>query len=242
MVGGAPGFSGAVKLAAEAALRVGAGLVSIATHPEHAAMLTVARPEIMCHAVTASEELHPLIEKANVIALGPGLQLTEWSKILFDTAAASHKPLIVDADALNWLAEHPRQNAHWVLTPHPGEAARLLKMTVQAVQENRVAAVQALQQKYGGVAVLKGAGTLVLSADHQPAICPFGNPGMATGGMGDVLTGVIAGLTAQHHDLTITAQLGVLVHALAGDLAAKQGERGMIASDLMPYLRQIVNL
>lgn len=238
MVGGDYGYSGAVRLAAEAALRVGAGLVSVVTRPENAWVLNVARPEIMCHADT---ELKILLEKANLIAVGPGLGRTSWGRKLLTIALKSDKPLIVDADGLNLLADMHLKQENWILTPHPGEAARLLKKTVSDIQLDRANSIAELKKKLGGVCVLKGAGTLVITSDSKLYKCEMGNPGMATGGTGDVLTGVIAGLVAQHMSLDNAAKLGVLVHALAGDLAAKGGERGMIASDMMAYLREIMN-
>jgi NAD(P)H-hydrate epimerase len=128
-----------------------------------------------------------------------------------------------------------------VLTPHPGEAARLLDMTTAGVQADRFAAARDLARKYGAVVVLKGAGSLIADAGGRVAACPWGNPGMASGGMGDVLTGVIAGLLAQGLTPWEAACLGTGLHARAGDLAARAGERGMLASDLFPYLRALVN-
>jgi NAD(P)H-hydrate epimerase len=241
VVGGDFGFSGAVRMAAEAALRVGAGLVSVATRPQHAFMITSMRPEIMCHGVNSAKDLKPLIAKATVIIVGPGLGQGRWSKSLVTAVFKSKKPLIVDADALNLLSAHHEKHLNWILTPHPGEAARLLDITTDEVQRNRLSAVKMLQKTYGGVAVLKGAGTLIAAPNAIPAICTKGNPGMATAGMGDVLSGVLGGLVAQHISLAKAAKLGVLLHALAGDRAAEEGERGMIATDLLPYLRYMVN-
>jgi len=242
VIGGDYGFSGAVRMAAEAALRVGAGLVSVATRPEHALTLNSVRPEIMCHGIQSYKELKPLLEKSTVVVIGPGLGQSPWAKNIVKSVFKSDKPLVVDADALNILATHPEKYFQWILTPHPGEAARLLNMTSEKVQGNRLAAAKLLQKKWGGVVVLKGAGTLIMASDAIPAICTVGNPGMATAGMGDILSGVIAGLVAQHIPLVRAAKLGVLLHALAGDSAAAAGgERGMVATDLLPYLRFFVN-
>ena len=243
IVGGDYGYSGAIKMAGEAALRVGAGLVSIATRPEHAAILNIGCPELMCHAVASSAELDPLLDKATTVIIGPGMGRSAWAqKLLYLVLKSEKNVVVVDADGLNLLAEKPMKRMNWILTPHPGEAARLLKKTVQVIQNDRVGAVIELQQKYGGVCVLKGAGTLVLSPDSAPTICQAGNPGMASGGMGDVLSGVIGGLLAQGIDIADAAKCGVILHAMAGDMAAKEGgERGMIATDLMPYLRRLVN-
>lgn len=242
VIGGDYGFSGAPRLAAEASLRVGAGLVSVATRPLHAMNLNLLRPEIMCHGINNVKELAPLLAKATVVVLGPGLGQSNWAKKIFSRVLKSKKPLVVDADALNLLAKKRSTYANWILTPHPGEAARLLQMKGQILPQDRSTAAVAIQKKYHGIAVLKGFGTLIVTDKGATAICDAGNPGMATAGMGDVLSGVIGGLVAQGLLLPIAAKLGVLVHAKAGDLAAKEGERGMIASDLFPFLRQLVNL
>ncbi len=241
IIGGDLGYSGAARLAGEAALRIGAGLVSIATRVEHAGLMNINRPELMCHGVSHAEHLVELLDKATVVVIGPGLGQSPWAKDLFSQALATKKPLIVDADGLNLLAQFPRTNSEWILTPHPGEAARLLKISTATIQDDRFAAVLELQAKYQGVVVLKGAGTLICS-DDECAVSVSGNPGMASGGMGDVLSGVIAGLVAQGLSLKEAAQQGAYGHGRAADLAAEQqGERGLLASDLMPYLQQWVN-
>jgi len=241
IVGGDYGTAGAIRLTCEAALRTGAGLVSAATHAEHIDAIISGRPEIMCHRVERAKELNPLLSKASVIAIGPGLGQSKWSIELFKEVLKASQPKIIDADGLNLLAQFPQKSDHWILTPHPGEAARLLYCSVQEIQKNRIAAITALQKKYGGTIVLKGAGTLIMGITHSIAICEAGNPGMASGGMGDALTGVIAGLLAQHFSLQHAAEVGVCIHAEAADLAAAQGERGMLASDLMPFIRRLVN-
>jgi NAD(P)H-hydrate epimerase len=240
VVGGEAGFSGAARMAAEAALRVGAGLVSVATRKEHA-FLNLGRPEIMVHGVESPTELEGLLARATVVAIGPGLGQAPWALALLEKVLASSLPLVVDADALNLLAKAPLKRENWVLTPHPGEAARLLGTSAAEVQRDRLAALSALIERYGGVAVLKGAGTLVGAAGQIPYVCALGNPGMASGGMGDVLTGTIAGLLAQGLKPLEAARMGVTVHAAAADKAAAEGERGMLASDLLPWLRRLVN-
>jgi ADP-dependent NAD(P)H-hydrate dehydratase / NAD(P)H-hydrate epimerase len=241
VIGGNIGMAGAARMAGEAALRAGAGLVTVATRSENVAAIVGARPELMCRGVTHAEELTALIAHADVIALGPGLGQDDWSRTMFETALGSDRRAVVDADALNLLAQSPRAKAHWILTPHPGEAARLIGKTAAEVQHDRLGAARAIAARYGGVVVLKGAGTLVLGDEGLPAICDRGNPGMASAGMGDVLTGVIAGIVAQKAELAAAARVGVLVHALAGDMAARRGERGLLATDLLAYLPTCVN-
>lgn len=237
IVGGDLGYSGAARLAGEAALRVGAGLVSVATRTEHAGLMNLNRPELMCHGVENAGQLAALLEKASVVVIGPGLGQSDWAKELFMAAIKTKKPLIIDADGLNLLARSPVTNANWILTPHPGEASRLLNCPTAEIQQDRFAAAAALRAKYGGIAVLKGAGT-VIASEEGLAVSTTGNPGMASGGMGDVLTGVIAGLLAQGLSLKNAARQGVYSHGWAADLAAeKDGERGLLAGDLMPYLR-----
>jgi NAD(P)H-hydrate epimerase len=240
IIGGAAGMPGAVRLAGEAALRAGAGLVSIATHPSHASLLVASRPELMPHGVAGGDELAPLLERADVVAFGPGLGRSEWAESLFAVVSELQGPAVWDADALNLLAARPVHSTNRIITPHPGEAGRLLGISTAEVQSDRPAALAGLQAKYGGVAVLKGAGTLV-SADPVPRICTAGNPGMGSAGMGDVLTGVIAALLAQGVDPGAAAAVGVEVHARAGDCAASHGERGLLASDLLVELRGVVN-
>jgi NAD(P)H-hydrate epimerase len=241
VIGGDEGMPGAVRLCGEAALRAGAGLVSIATHRAHAAMVATGRPELICHPIDEATELAPLLERATVVAIGPGLGQSDWSRALFDSVLAGDKPLVVDADALNLLAGSELRHADWILTPHPGEAARLLGFTSADVQADRRAALVALQQRFGGAIVLKGSGTLVSTGSGPPRLCSAGNPGMAAAGMGDVLTGVIAALRAQGLPAEIAAAAGVQAHAVAGDRAAAGGERGTLAGDLMTEIRRCVN-
>lgn len=241
VVGGEEGTGGAVCMAAEAALRAGAGLVSVATRRIHVPAILAARPEVMCRAVESADDLADLLSRADVLAVGPGLGTGEWGRTLLEAALASGRPVVLDADALNLLATHPRRREDWILTPHPGEAGRLLGRETAAVQRDRPAAARALQERFGGVVVLKGAGTLVASARGPLWVCDRGNPGLATGGTGDVLTGLAAGLLAQLRDPLTAARAAVLVHALAGDDAAARGERGLLAGDLLEAVRPWVN-
>lgn len=242
-IGGDHGTAGAIRLCGEAALRGGAGLVSVATRAEHLTALNSARPELMVHDVNGPQALEALLPRASVLALGPGLGQGAWGHALWLTAIESGKPLVLDADGLNLLAREPRElPATAVITPHPGEAARLLGCDAAAIGKDRFAAARELARRYRAVAVLKGAGSLVADPTGRVAVCPWGNPGMATGGMGDLLTGIIAALIAQGCDAWQAACLGVALHARAGDLAARQGgERGLLATDLLDPLRRLLN-
>jgi NAD(P)H-hydrate epimerase len=241
VVGGGPGMPGAVRLAGEAALRAGAGRVSIATHPSHVASIAAGRPELMCHGIESPSDLERLTADASVIALGPGLGQSDWAVALFEALIEHALPLVLDADALNLLAARAQKRANWILTPHPGEAARLLGIDSATIQADRRGSLQQLESRYGGNIVLKGAGTLV-SAGNAPAwLCTEGNPGMAAPGMGDVLTGIVAALWAQGLGQEEAAAIGVEIHARAGDAAAATGERGLLAGDLMQALRAWVN-
>lgn len=243
VIGGDFGMSGAPHMAGCGALRAGAGVVTIATRAEHAQLLNIAQPELMCKGIKSAKDLIPLIKKATSIAIGPGLGQSAWGKTLLNiTLKHAHVPLVIDADALNLLAKNPRTRKDWILTPHPGEAGRLLNSETLKIQKNRFAAVTKLHKKYGGVCVLKGNGTLVLSDTKPIKICAAGNPGMASGGMGDILTGIIAGLIAQGIPLNIAAEYGVCLHTEAADYAAfTLGERGLLATDLLPYIQKLVN-
>ena len=242
VVGGDLGMAGAVRLAAEAALRAGAGLVSVITRPEHVTALVSARPELMVWGSSNGDIPQALLQRADVIAIGPGLGQGKWGRHLISQVLARNTAKVIDADALKLLTLDDGPRHDWILTPHPGEAAQLLGVSNELVQADRCAAVKLLHLRYGGIVVLKGAGSLVGSAqDDLCAVCPHGNPGMAVAGMGDVLTGVIAALVAQGLDLKIAAELGVLIHARAGDVAALEGERGLLASDLFSAIRAMVN-
>jgi len=241
-IGGEQGTAGAIRMCGEAALRAGAGLVSVATRPENLFALNAARPELMPHGVHGPQELQALLTRATVLAVGPGLGQGAWGHALWLTALEGGKPLVLDADGLNLLAREPRRfTTPAVLTPHPGEAARLLGKSTADVQVDRFAAVRELAKRYGAVVVLKGAGSLIADPDGRLDVCPWGNPGMASGGMGDLLTGVIAALLAQGCSARDAACIGVGLHARAGDVAARKGERGLLASDLLEPLRALGN-
>ncbi len=243
VIAGGPGMGGAARLAGEGALRAGAGLVSVATHPEHSAALLSSRPELMVRGVRGAADLAPLLERATVLAVGCGLGQDAWARELFAAAQGSKLPVVVDADGLGLAAGAGASSAPRILTPHPGEAGRLLDRPSARVQADRLDALAALRRRYGGVSLLKGAHTLVSGSGKPPWVVDAGNPGMATAGMGDVLTGLLAGLWAQlpeaePEDLAATA---AFVHARAGDRAAQGGQRGMIAGDLIEALRAELN-
>jgi ADP-dependent NAD(P)H-hydrate dehydratase / NAD(P)H-hydrate epimerase len=243
IVGSGSGMPGATRLSGEACLRVGAGVVTVAVAPENVAAISSGRPELICLSLTGASLLAEAIERAEIIAIGPGLGRTQWAREALQAVLASDKPLVVDADALNLIAEArvpPRDN--WILTPHPGEAGRLLDISTEEIQADRLASLDRLVARYGGTVVLKGAGTLVGTKGRTPALCERGNPGMASAGTGDVLTGAVAGILAQCRDNWLAARVGVLVHAMAGDAAARTGERGLIASDIARELHNCVNL
>ncbi len=242
IIGGDEGMAGAVALSAEAALRVGAGLVSVATRATNVTVIHGIRQELMVRGVDGPQSVQPMLDRASVMAIGPGLGQGAWSHALWDAALRVDKPCVLDADGLNLLARESRcLPQSTVLTPHPGEAARLLDCDVATIQADRFAAARALAKRYSAVVVLKGAGSLIANIDGQLALCPFGNPGMASAGMGDVLTGVIAGLLAQGLEAWDAARLGAVAHAIAGDQAAGKCPRGMIASDLFVHLRNFMN-
>nr|AHN97920.1 carbohydrate kinase [uncultured bacterium lac153] len=243
-LGGDHGSGGAIMLCAEAALRAGAGLVDVATREEYVGALLARRPEAMVRAVERSEDLAVQLERADVVAAGPGLGQSMWGRVLFGAALGSNKPLVLDADALNLLAA--RDNVALppgaILTPHPGEAARLLGVSTTEIQNDRHGAAMRIAEKFNTVVVLKGAGTIVVERGRRTGVIGAGNPGMAVGGMGDLLTGVIAALRAQGMPAFDAACVGALLHASAGDEAARDGgERGLLPSDLLPRLRRLAN-
>lgn len=242
-IGGDHGHGGAALLMTEAALRSGVGLVDLATRAAHVPAALARRPEVMAHAVEEANDIAELAASADVIAIGPGLGRSAWAQALLDHALAAATPCVLDADALNGIAEQPRTlDAGHVLTPHPGEAARLLGIDTRAVQRDRYAAADALVARFGCVVVLKGAGTLVAAPGKRTVLIDAGNPGMAVGGMGDVLTGTIAALRAQGLHAFDAACAGALLHAAAGDRAADDGgQRGLLPSDLFPWLRRLSN-
>ncbi|MCE9677611.1 NAD(P)H-hydrate dehydratase [Shewanella sp. AS1] len=241
VVGGDSGMAGAPRMAAESCLRSGAGLVAVISRPQHLPVINFGRPELMfCGCELVDMEVYQRLGWADVLLIGPGLGKYDWGYNLFKAVGLSDRPCVMDADALNFLSQDPYRQENWVLTPHSGEAARLLGVSVEVIEQDRFDAAAQLQKKYGGVVVLKGAGTLI----HDGNLChvaPVGNPGLASGGSGDVLGGIIAALMAQGMSNMDAASAGVVVHGVAADMAAKEGERGMLACDLFPYIRLLVD-
>ncbi|MEW8232719.1 MAG: NAD(P)H-hydrate dehydratase [Candidatus Thiodiazotropha endolucinida] len=242
VIAGDRGYSGAARLAAEAAARSGVGLVTLATHPDHAHCINLGRPELMVRGVSEVQEIEQLTQRADALVLGPGLGRNAWGEMCYRAALDSTLPVVIDADGLNWLAEWPQQRENWILTPHPGEASRLLGNDTKRVEYDRFQAAEKIQQRFGGVVILKGAGTLICDGSTQPAsLCSDGNPGMATGGCGDVLSGIIGAFMAQDYTNREAAEMGVCLHAAAGDRAAANGEIGLLAGDLLPEVRTLLN-
>jgi len=240
-VGGIAGMGGAIRLCGEAALRSGAGKVTLATDPAHADLINLVRPELMVKAITGGQELSGLLGNDHVLAVGPGLGRSKWSASLLSTCLGTKNKLLVDADGLNLLAERSRnipfKRENWILTPHPAEAARLLGCKVSDIQLDRVSSALAIAQRHKACVVLKGCGTIVADSSGDYSICPHGNPGMATAGSGDVLTGVIAALLGQGLSCFDAARAGVLAHAMAGDFAeTKFGQMAMMAGDITDCL------
>ncbi|MFH2813212.1 bifunctional ADP-dependent NAD(P)H-hydrate dehydratase/NAD(P)H-hydrate epimerase [Enterobacter ludwigii] len=240
IIGGDHGTAGAIRMTGEAALRCGAGLVRVLTRIENCAPIITARPELMVHELTP-QSLEESLEWADVVVIGPGLGQQAWGKQALQKVENFRKPMLWDADALNLLAINPDKRHNRILTPHPGEAARLLNCSVAEIESDRLLSARRLVKRYGGVAVLKGAGTVVAS-DEALGIVDAGNAGMASGGMGDVLSGIIGALLGQKLPLYDAACAGCVAHGVAADkLAARYGTRGMLATDLFCTLRRVVN-
>ncbi|MEC8833286.1 MAG: NAD(P)H-hydrate dehydratase [Pseudomonadota bacterium] len=239
IVGGDHGMCGAVLLAAESALRTGAGLVSVITRSENRSAIVARRPEVMVYEVDGQQDIGSLLNRANVIAVGPGLGQGAWGRGILQRMLDSGKECVVDADALNFIAhESWALPAGSILTPHPGEASRLLGITTDSIQADRPTAARTISAKYKAVTVLTGAGTLIANGGELLGICIAGNSGMATAGSGDVLTGIVAAAKALGIDATTAAALGVWLHASSGDRANTSVHgRAIIASDIVESLR-----
>ena len=268
ILGGDYGMGGAALMAGMSALRAGAGLVTVATHPSNAELLFLNQPELMSFGVDfnlfsehfsdndasfeSEDRLAALLDSADVIVLGPGLGQGAFGKRLWGFIKNyKARPMVLDADALNWLANDPEKNDikrdNWVLTPHPGEASRLLNTDSASIQKDRYLAVSEINKQYNGVCVLKGSGTIIAKSSEvdnniSKFVCSYGNSGMGSPGMGDVLSGVIGALIANGLALDKAALVAVLAHAKAGDnQALEHGEKGMLATDLLNEIRKFMN-
>ncbi|MBJ6137216.1 NAD(P)H-hydrate dehydratase [Marinobacter litoralis] len=238
IVAGESGYGGAGIMAAEAASRAGAGLVSLATRPEHVTAALVRCPSVMVRGVVHGSELTALIEQADVIVCGPGIGKSAWGQQMLQQVLDSAKPRVLDADALNMMATRAAipSNQH-VLTPHPGEAARMLGCSVAEIEADRLAAAQKIQRIWGGVVLLKGAGTVIATNSAAPVVVAGGNPGMATGGMGDVLSGMLGAFMGQLTDIGWASVVAASAHLAAGGRAAERlGYKGVLPTDVIQDL------
>lgn len=239
VVGGERGYGGAALLAAQSGLRGGAGMVSLATREEHVAGALARCPELMVRGLLSSGQLLALLPGHDVLVVGPGLGQGAWGRSLLTAAAQFEGAQVWDADALNLLAAGRVQiRAGAVLTPHPGEAARLLGCSLAEVQDDRPAAALRLAQRYQAVVVLKGAGSLVTDG-HTLRLCEHGHPAMAGPGLGDVLAGLIGALLAQGLAALPASELAVWLHARAGERLGQAG-RGLLASELVGVIRELL--
>ena len=248
VVAGNIGFGGAALLSSKAAIKIGAGLVSLATRSEHLQAALSFAPEVMTKPVDSGQSLENYLDSSTVICLGPGLGKDYWSEqMIYKSLENTHKnktPILIDADGLNLLPEFSKKlplPKKIVLTPHLGEAARLLNTSVEKVKKNRVSAAKRISNKYNSVVVLKSHETLICKED-KIYICDKGNPGMATAGMGDVLSGMISGLIAQKLSLFEAACLGVDLHARAGDIySEKNNQQSLLPTDIIDLFARVIN-
>lgn len=237
VIGGGVGMPGAARLAASAALRSGAGQVSVICAPENTAVMVGSQPELMVPVLRGAQAIKEHLKSADAIIVGPGLGLSAWARECFAAALSADCALVVDADALSLLAKKPQRRGNWILTPHPGEAGRLLGRAASEVQLDRLGSVHALSERFDASVVLKGHRSLVASPGSTALVALSGNPGMATAGSGDVLAGITGGLLAQGHSCARALMAAVYVHNRAGDrAAARHGQRGMLAGDLLTQM------
>jgi len=247
IVGGNLGYGGAAILASKAAAHSGCGLVSLATRKEHISASLLSCPEVMANAVNSGQDLDALVKLPDSIVIGPGLGKDAWAEQMLQVCLREANKrklnLVIDADGLNLISKLkiklPKNNL--VITPHPGEAARLLKKEIKAVQENRFESIRLLQKKFNCVSILKGSGTLICYKDssvQKTKVCEYGNPGMARGGMGDVLSGIIGSFLAQGLNTKEATCLAVNLHSMSADLCSlEKGELGMMPSHLIENLQ-----
>jgi len=265
VIGGDYGYAGAALMASQAALVSGAGLVSCATRPEHISAYISRCPEIMAAGINSGLELLPFIKDQphnKVLVVGPGLGKQAYGQLLLQTVfqqlqlSPSVQAMVLDADGLNLLAAKPLitgsaidfSKHEVIITPHPAEAGRLLNISAAEVQADRIAAAEALVEKFSCTVILKGQYSLIAGKNSQGELhiyrCLDGNPGMASGGMGDILSGITGAVLAQFIALGLSplsaAKLACCVHSKAADDAAQDGEVGLLATDLLPYIRRSI--
>ncbi|MXZ81833.1 MAG: NAD(P)H-hydrate dehydratase [Gammaproteobacteria bacterium] len=243
ILGGSRGMLGAVLLAGRAALRAGCGLVTVASIRTHADILAIHCPELMSADIDKGKRMRLLFERCNALVIGPGFGGGVRALGSFYDMKKFNGPVVVDADALRILSKplHRDRRDNWVLTPHPGEAAKLLDCTSSDIQRNRIEAAVEIAKTYGGICVLKGSGTVVTSSAGSVRICDRGNPGMATAGMGDVLSGIIGALLAGGHAPQMAAETGVWLHSASADLAVETlCSASLVASDVIDTLPEVM--
>ncbi|MDO4578612.1 MAG: NAD(P)H-hydrate dehydratase [Acinetobacter sp.] len=245
VVGGHADMGGAVMMAAEAAFAAGCGKVTVVCDAKHHTAILSRAPNIMLRDINSLQDdaIEQLLQQVDAICFGMGLGRDDWAARQYarwlPKLLQAKLERVLDADALWFLAAHPQQLPEGsYLTPHPGEAAKLLGLTTMEVEQNRLQAIQELQARYGGQWVLKGAGSLIL--EDQLWLCTAGNAGMGTGGMGDILSGMIASLKAQYHNKLSLHEI-VTLHAQAGDVLAESGMRGLQAQQMNQAIYQVVN-
>jgi NAD(P)H-hydrate epimerase len=239
VIAGDKGMPGAALMNSISALRVGAGKVNLITHPEHSNIICANAPEIMSHGLTDESDIISFCEKASAILIGSGTSLgNKWSEKMFAIIRNINKPIIADAGILDFIKNHKMKSNDLIITPHPGEAARMLNISTNEINQDRFRAVDELAQKLHCTAILKGKGTLIKSiVNPQTYLCPYGNSAMATAGMGDVLAGMIAGLRAQGYSALDASKIGVTRHSyIADQLVLKEGKKQLIASDIYLHL------
>jgi ADP-dependent NAD(P)H-hydrate dehydratase / NAD(P)H-hydrate epimerase len=257
ILAGSPGKTGAAALVSQAALRVGTGLITLGVPESLNSILEEKVTEVMTEplpetrektlGLSAQQRIYELCSRKTALAVGPGLSLnSETIRLVQQLVRKSPLPAVIDADGLSALAgklEILRKNQkELILTPHPGEMARLAGISIEEIQRDRFEVARGFAKEYGVILVLKGSRTLVASPGGEVFINPTGNPGMASGGMGDVLTGMIGGFLAQGLPVLEAAKLGVYLHGLAGDYAVfLKGERGIAATDLAELAPEALN-
>ena len=245
LLGGNHGMPGAIIMAAEAAIHSGVGRVTVATREEHLSALAIRCPEVMARSVDDKTAFQALLKGKDVVVAGPGLGQDDWAYTLLQEVVASECSVILDADALNLLSQHPqlqkRRKSPMILTPHPGEASRLLHTDNIKIQQDRFSAVAECVEQFSAITLLKGAGTIISDGSNH-YLCSAGNPGMAVAGMGDVLSGVLGALLAQGIEPLKATLLACWLHSSAADdIVAKQGEIGLLATQLIPVIRRKLN-